>query len=173
MDTQSPTVQIWSTLALAALSLIPHHALRVTAVVICSLICLAHTSIVAIRRPARILAGSAAVLDGVEQAIAEAMCGSHRLVFLEESLELLRLRRALSLYRSSLLTTHPTRPLSWMAYIALWSQISRLMAAAQRISLGVQLRIETSRADAYAERINSSLTLLGPGQPERAAIATV
>ncbi|KAJ7069312.1 hypothetical protein C8F01DRAFT_1326039 [Mycena amicta] len=154
----SPT-QLYSSLVLSALSLIPHHILRITAVVLCFTLALMHA--LATKRPSVLLAELDKIIqeatDAVSTATQEHYFGRATVALAQENLQLLRVQRSASIFRCCLL--EPAH-LLWKDYLRLSQEISTCTTEVKEILVRVQLLIEANAQQFYADGITSSQILL-------------
>ncbi|KAJ7069320.1 hypothetical protein C8F01DRAFT_1326068, partial [Mycena amicta] len=147
--------QLYSSLVLSALSLIPHHILRITAVVLCFTLALMHT--LATKRPSVLLAELDKIIHAVSTAIREHYFGRATLSLAQENVQLLRVQRSASIFRCCLL--EPAH-LSWKDYLRLSREISTCTTEVKEIMVRVQLLVEANAQQLYADGISSSQILL-------------
>ncbi|KAJ7069307.1 hypothetical protein C8F01DRAFT_1226709 [Mycena amicta] len=143
MHNLSPS-SLYSSLLLSALSLIPHHILRITAV-----------------RPSILLAELDETIDAAVHAVStatgERYFGRENVSLAEENLQLLKIRRSASIFCCCLL--EPAH-LSWKDYLRLSQEISPCTKEVEEILVRVQLLVEANVQQFCADGINSSQILL-------------
>ncbi|KAJ7069304.1 hypothetical protein C8F01DRAFT_1077920 [Mycena amicta] len=151
--------QLYSSVVLSALSLIPHHVLRITAVVLCLVMALIY--VLVNKRPTVLLAELDNIIHAATDAVSTATAGRYfgreNVSLAEENVQLLRIRRSASIFHCCLL--EPTH-LSWKDYIRLSQEISTYTEEVKEILVRVQLLVEANAQQFYADSINSSQLLL-------------